>query len=238
MRQINDTGLEKIKQWEGLRLTAYQDGAGVWTIGYGHTGPLLDGARIKAGVTISREEADLLLRKDLEWAQVAVDSLVKVPLNDNQFAALVSFVFNVGETAFKNSTLLRKLNEGNYDAVPVELLRWNKLTQNGKKIVSKGLTNRRQAEIGLWAMESYVASNTVEPEPIQEKPAVAEPEVNGPAVASTGVAGTAVVETINESATQVSFLAQHSDTLKVLFIILTVVGIGLTIYGVWKRRRE
>ena len=159
-RSVNKASLDKIKQWEGLRLTAYTDSVGVWTIGYGHTG-----ADVKPGMTITNERADELLRGDLRTAERAVDSSVTVPLSDNQFGALVSFVFNVGSGAFKGSTLLKKLNAGDYDSVPAELARWNKGTIGGKKVVIPGLVNRRAAEIGLWATGAFVSSAPVEASP-------------------------------------------------------------------------
>lgn len=155
-RQVTDHVLNKIKQWEGLRLEAYRDSVGVWTIGYGHTGP-----DVKPGLKISQEEADALLKADLARFEHAVSSAVHVPLSDNQYGTLVSFAFNVGVTAFQGSTLLKKLNAGYYDSVPSELSRWNKGTVNGKKVTIKGLTNRRAAEAGLWATGEFVSSAPV-----------------------------------------------------------------------------
>ena len=157
-RRINAEGLKLIKQWEGVKLTAYKDVAGVWTIGYGSTG-----AHVIPGMTISAVRAERLLMDDLDRFERAVERLVKVKLNDNQFAALVSFAFNVGEGkgGFATSTLLKKLNAGNYDAVPGELMKW--VNAGGKKV--QGLVNRRAAEAGLWARGSFVSSNTVEAKP-------------------------------------------------------------------------
>lgn len=158
MRHVNDDGIRLLKQWEGLRLTAYQDVGGVWTIGYGHTG-----SDVTEGLTITEAEAETLLRTDILDTEQAVAQLVKVDLTDNQFAALVSFVFNVGRGAFAKSTLLRKLNAGDYDAVPGELAKW--IRAGGKPV--KGLANRRAAEVGLWAKGAYVASagpSTAQPE--------------------------------------------------------------------------
>lgn len=175
MRRINDLAAEKIKQWEGLVLYAYDDAdksrpprriqpgdkvKGVLTIGYGHTG-----TDVKPGMKITRQQADELFRQDIAVAENIVASAVNVPLNDNQFGALVSFAFNVGGGAFRSSTLLRKLNAGDYASVPTELARWNKTTIAGKKVQSEGLVNRRAAEIGLWATGSHVASNTIEVKP-------------------------------------------------------------------------
>lgn len=142
-RHINDAGLILIKTWEALRTIAYQDVAGIWTIGYGHTdaaGP----PRVTAGMKITAIEAEKILRNDLAKFEKRVETLVTVPLNDNQFAALVSFDFNTG--ALGKSTLLKKLNAGDYTAVPRELAKW--INAGGKVI--KGLINRRAAEENLW----------------------------------------------------------------------------------------
>jgi len=151
MRMINTETLALIKQWEGCRLTAYKDVAGIWTIGYGHT------RTAKQGMVISQVDADNLLRLDLEEFEEAVSNLVKVGLTDNQFGALVSFAFNVGVGAFSRSTLLRKLNAGEYGAVPAELMKWDKARVGGKLQPVQGLANRRAAEAGLWVKGSHVA---------------------------------------------------------------------------------
>ncbi|HKU53922.1 MAG TPA: lysozyme [Rhizomicrobium sp.] len=141
-RTVNAVGLALVKAHEGLRLEAYQDTSGIWTIGYGHT------LGVKAGDSISAARAEQLLEADLTEAERAVAALVKVPLTDNQFSALVSFVFNLGEGAFARSTLLRKLNEGGHGLVPACLKSW--IFDNGK--VLQGLVKRRAAEAALWNM--------------------------------------------------------------------------------------
>lgn len=151
-RHVNDAALALIRQWEGLRLTAYQDIAGVWTIGYGSTRDVTPGMRITETEAVAR------LRRDLADAEQAVFNAVEVDLNDNQFGALVSFTFNVGGGALRSSTLLRKLNAGDYGAVPGELAKWNKARVNGALQPVAGLSNRRAAEAGLWVRGDYVAS--------------------------------------------------------------------------------
>lgn len=152
-RRINAAGLAHIQQWEGCKLVSYQDVAGVWTIGHGHTSaagiPF-----VKPGMRINQTEADDILKSDLKKFEERVNRLVKVPLNDNQFAVLVSFDFNTGK--LHSSTLLKKLNAGDYDAVPGELMKW--VNAGGKKV--KGLVNRRSAEAGLWAKGEFVSTNT------------------------------------------------------------------------------
>lgn len=117
-QQLSAKGAEFIKQFEGLRLTAYNDGTGVMTIGYGHTG------NVTPGETITQAQADSYFSGDVKWAVDTVNASVKVELQQNQFDALVSFTYNVGEGAFKSSTLLKKLNSGDYKSVPSELNRW------------------------------------------------------------------------------------------------------------------
>lgn len=174
-RQVTPEVVQHVKRFEGCKLTAYPDPGSKngepWTIGYGHTS---DGfLKVEKGLRITQDVADGALENDLNEIAAAVERLVKVKLNDNQFGALVSFTFNVGVGAFSKSTLLKKLNAGNYDAVPGELARWNK--NDGK--VMTGLTNRRAAEAGLWAKGAFVASNTVAAAPESPIKAALKPEV-------------------------------------------------------------
>lgn len=141
MARINAAGLALVKAQEGLRLQAYPDEGGVWTIGYGHT------RAVEPGDAISGAQAEMLLDVDLAEAERAVSALVKVPLTDNQFAALVDFVFNEGAGAFAGSTLLKKLNEGGYALVPACLKSW--IFDSGR--VVPGLVKRRAAEAMLWS---------------------------------------------------------------------------------------
>ena len=145
-RAVNGAGLALVREFEMLRLNAYKCPAGVWTIGYGHTGDVYPGQRITA------EQAETLLRGDLAKAGRDVERLVHVPLTANQFAALASFVFNTGPGSFAKSTLRKKLNAGLYDAVPSELARWVKATdpKTGQKRPLPGLVRRRAAEAALW----------------------------------------------------------------------------------------
>lgn len=143
--QISQNGIDSIKQHEGLKFTAYHDVAGILTIGHGHTG-----RDVKLGQTINKAEAERLLRIDIHDAEQSVNKLVRVSLNQNQYDALVSLVFNIGTYAFNQSTLLAKLNTGDYNGASEQFLFWNKITKNGVKQVSTGLANRRQAEKALF----------------------------------------------------------------------------------------
>ena len=159
MTRITQETLDLVKRWEGLQLSAYPDPGSKtgepWTIGYGHTS---DGfLKVRKGMKITLEGAEAALRHDLEQAAEVVARLVKVPLNDNHLGALVSFVFNLGAANFAGSTLLRKLNAGDYKAVPGELAKW--VHNDGR--VMPGLVNRRSAEARFWAREAPAAPQDV-----------------------------------------------------------------------------
>ena len=138
-------GRKLIEQREGVELKAYKDSAGILTIGVGHTSAA-GAPKVTSGMKITAAEASEILSRDLATFEAAVSSAVKVPLNQNEFDALVSFAFNVGAGAFKGSTLLKRLNTGDRQAAADQFLVWNKITVNGKKQVLNGLTIRREAE--------------------------------------------------------------------------------------------
>ncbi len=141
----SDLGLALVKRFEGLETVAYPDPGNrvtgePWTIGYGHT------RGVRRGDTCTEEQATAWLREDLQAAEGAVRHLVDVPLNQGQFDALVSFVFNVGAAAFGNSTLLRLLNGGDAAGAAEQFRRWNR----GADGVLPGLVRRRAAERDLF----------------------------------------------------------------------------------------
>lgn len=143
--QTSEKGIALIKQFEGCRLTSYQDSVGVWTIGYGWTRPV-DGVPVRSGMAIKQEVAERLLKTGLVSYENDVSKLVKVKLTQGQFDALVSFAYNLGARALSTSTLLKKLNAGDYRGAADEFLRWNKA---GGKVLA-GLTRRREAERALF----------------------------------------------------------------------------------------
>ncbi|EGK5349387.1 lysozyme [Salmonella enterica] len=145
---ISDRGVALIKTFEGCRLKAYPDpktGGAPWTIGYGWTGKV-DGKPVTPDTVIAQETADRLLKTGLVSYERDVSRLVKVKLTQGQFDALVSFVYNLGVRAFSGSTLLRKLNAGDYDGAAGEFMRW---VSPGTE-VEAGLRRRRQAERDLF----------------------------------------------------------------------------------------
>lgn len=139
---ISAAGLALVKHFEGLRLVAYQDCAGVWTIGYGHTG-----ADVCEHQTITEPEAEDLLGKDLGAAEASVRKAVQAELTQGQFDALVDFCFNMGERRLLSSTLLRYLNAGNVNGAAAQFGMW--VHAGGK--VQLGLVARRHAEAKLFS---------------------------------------------------------------------------------------
>lgn len=158
----NKATLDLIVKYEGIKLTAYQDTGGVWTIGVGHTSD--EYCKVYKGLTITEDKAYDLLNYDLKQAETTVDRLVKVPINANQRGALTSFTFNLGGGAFASSTLLRKLNAGDYKSVPFELNKW--IHDDGK--VLNGLVKRRAAEGELW--NTPVSATEAPQKPINTPP--------------------------------------------------------------------
>lgn len=143
--KTSTSGVNLIKQFEGKRLVAYQDSVGVWTIGFG-TIKYPNGQRVKKGDTCTDSQAETYLKNDLVKFENAINKLVKVKLNQNQFDALASFTYNLGETNLANSTLLKKINAKDFKGAADEFLKW--VNAGGKRL--QGLVNRRNAERSLF----------------------------------------------------------------------------------------
>ena len=135
--QYSKSGLALTESFESCKLTAYQDVKGVWTIGWGHTGP-----DVKQGLTITQEQAEQFLALDVNWANNVVNGLVHASLTQSEHDALVDFVFNVGSGNFAHSTMLKELNGGNMIMAALEFEKWD---QAEGKVVA-GLLRRREAE--------------------------------------------------------------------------------------------
>lgn len=166
--RTSPAGADLIKEFEGLSLSAYKCPAGVWTIGYGHT-TAAGVPVVTPTMTVTRQEAEEILVRDLGQYEQGVKKLVKVGLSQNQFDALVSFAYNAGIGALAKSTLLKRVNEGRFDDVPAEFMKW---TRGGGKQL-RGLVRRRRAEAKMWR-----GLNTEEPVPIDESRA--EPDLPAP----------------------------------------------------------
>lgn len=138
---MSEIALDIIKKWEGYKAYPYQDAVGVWTIGYGTTEGVGPHSR-----PVTQDQAEQHIIREMVKIQVDIDTLVDVPLSENQNAALISFIYNLGVGNFRSSTLLRKLNKGNYYGAAREFDRW--IYAGGK--VLTGLINRRKDEANLF----------------------------------------------------------------------------------------
>ena len=143
--KISQEGISLIKKFEGCELTAYQCSAGVWTIGYGHT------KGIEEGMEITQQEAEDMLVEELHEYENYINDNVTAPLSQNQFDAMVSWVYNLGPANLKSSTLLKVLNAGDYDGVPAQIKRWNK----AGGVTLEGLIRRREAESLLFQNKEW-----------------------------------------------------------------------------------
>ena len=137
---ISQEGIALIKKFEGCELEAYRDSVNVLTIGYGHT------KDVKEGDKINQDEAEHLLQEEMPEYEGYINDMVKVPLEQNQFDALCSWVFNLGPKNLQESTLLKLLNAGDYHTTPEQIKRWNK----AGGVILGGLVKRREAEANLF----------------------------------------------------------------------------------------
>ena len=158
--KISKEGIALIKKFEGIELQAYQDSVGVWTIGYGHT------KGVKEGDNISLKQAEAMLEEELEEYEGYINNMVKVRLEQNQFDALVAWVYNLGPTNLAQSTLLKVLNKAIYEEVPYEIRRWNKAITAPSNSVPRPVF----IVVGLNAFQTifsqmFVAMNSEIPEP-------------------------------------------------------------------------
>lgn len=144
--KINQASVDLVKEFEGLRLTAYQDFVGVWTIGYGTTAAAGVGITPAKGMTITQAQAEMYLKRGLEKFAKQIEPNIKRAVNENQFSAMVSLAYNIGPGAFNKSTLLKRLNAGDVQGAADQFLVWNKA---GGKVLA-GLTRRRKAERELF----------------------------------------------------------------------------------------
>lgn len=143
---MNDRGLKLLKHYESCRLTAYQDGGGVWTIGWGHT------KGVKKGDVCSQEQADKWLVEEVGYFEYNLSKVIRISLNEDEFAAVTCLTYNIGINAFLKSTLLKKLNVGDRVGAAGEFIKWDK--DNGKVVM--GLLYRRMDERDLFLSVPFV----------------------------------------------------------------------------------
>ena len=242
-----------LKKFEGCKLTAYRCPAGVCTIGYGHTASA-GAPPVKDGMTITQQQADDILSRDLVKFETAVYNMVQQPLNQNQFDVLVDFAYNAGAGALKSSTLLKKVNAGNFNEVPAELMKWTKGKIPGKGMqVLPGLLRRRQAESAWWtSSEAAVTSAPAEspsddeheqranPDPVLVR-TMADSKQGNAALVTAGLGSLGVVKV---AAAQAQDASDTANQLVGLFsnpnflIMSAVIGLGIAIWFFRKQHME
>ena len=236
--ETSASGLNLIKKFEGLHrvqpdgmVSAYRCPAGVWTLGFGST------YGVKSGTKWTVQECEDRLREDVKKFEAAVKRKVNVPLSQGQFDSLVSWAYNLGEGNLASSTMLKKLNKGEYEEVPSEMMKWNKARVSGVLQPLAGLTRRRAAEAAVFAMDAALPSDDAGPEMPQKVIAAAPKSLaKSKTMAGAGIAGAATA--MNEISGQLQGLLPYADSLKVLFLICAIGGIGLAAYARFKDHSE
>lgn len=225
-----------VKQFEGCKLKAYRCPAGVCTIGYGHTSAA-GAPEVTDGMRITQAQADEILKRDLVKFESAVAGLVKVKLTQNQFDVLVDFAYNAGVGSLKSSTMLKKINSGQLDAVPAELMKWTK--GGGKEL--PGLVRRRQAEINWWTARSGYAHDQQEDRATPDAPPQRTMAVSKQGNAALLTAGIGTLGAAKEITAQAKDAVDVADQFAGLlsnpnFVAMAaVVGLGAAIWY-WRKK--
>ena len=226
-------GINHIREFEGERLKAYKCSAGVWTIGVGHTSAA-GAPEVSEGMTITAAESSTILARDLASFELGVEKMLEVKVTQAQFDVLVSFAFNCGLGSLKKSTLLKRVNEGNFDAVPAELMKWTKA--GGKEIA--GLVRRRRAEAKLWrgvdteAPVDILEARLTPEQPKASKSITQSKEANA-AVAAGGLGTIAVAQEVIPMVKEGGdILSSLSPTILILVVIVIAAG------AVWYFRKQ
>ena len=247
--QMSPEGMNALlKKFEGCKLTAYRCPANVCTIGYGHT-TSAGAPPVKDGMTITQQQADDILSRDLVKFETAVHNIVHQPLNQHQFDVLVDFAYNAGIGNLQSSTLLKKVNAAKFDEVPAELMKW---TKGGGKVLA-GLVRRRQAESSWWVSGEATAASTVKEEPTADEHehradpdpvpvrTMADSKQGNAALVTAGLGGLGVVK---EAAAQAQDASDTANQLVGLFsnpnflILSAVIGLGIAIWFFRKQHME
>jgi len=235
--QMSQGGLDNLlKRFEGCKLKAYRCPAGICTIGYGHTSAA-GAPEVIDGMTITQTRADEILKRDLVKYESAVLGLLKVELTQNQFDVLVDFAYNAGVGSLKTSTLLKKVNAGDLDAVPAELMKW---TKGGGKVLP-GLVRRRNAEAAWWnAHQEHPhdhEDHRAEPDAPPQR-TMAESKQGNAALVTAGLGSLGVAK---EVAAQAQEASDTANQLMGLFgnpnflIMAAIIGLGAAIWF-WRKK--
>ena len=244
--QMSQEGIDALlKKFEGCKLASYRCPANVCTIGYGHTSAA-GAPTVIDGMKITQKQADDILRKDLVKYETGVHDMVTQPLSQNQFDVLVDFAYNAGLGNLKSSTLLKKVNAGQFDAVPTELMKW---TKGGGKVLA-GLVRRRQAESSWWTTDPVSAKpptpeqafdheqeQRTDPDPIPVR-TMADSKQGNAALLTAGVGGLGVAKEVAAQAKDASDVADQFAGLLAnpnFLIMLAVIGLGGAIWF-WRKK--
>lgn len=234
--EVCKEAIELIQHFEGCVLDAYQDERGIWTIGWGHTGP-----EVVQGKRITQIQADVIFHTDLSNVAIGIESVLKVILSPNQFGAVCSLVYNIGIDAFRNSTLLKFINASNKEGVPSQFAVWNKILKNGKLEVSLGLVKRRAMEIGLWLKDDTNTFSRVVSSVTPEKPKMT-PLLYTKTIIGLGLASLArgidflTGFNFTDAASQINQFSDLGPLIHRITFFLTVLGLGMAFYGRTKNR--
>ena len=231
--RMSTAGLDLLTEFEGLRLKAYIDPVGIWTIGYGHTSAAGEPI-VASGLVITKDEAEEILKRDMGQYEEGVRKYVKVNLTQGQFDALTDFAYNAGVGALQKSTLLKKVNAGKFDEVPAEFMKWTK--GGGKEL--PGLVRRRRAEVKLWRgldTEKPIPVDEARAEPDQPKASksIMQSKEANAAVVAGGLGTVAVVREVMPMVKEGGdLLSSFSPTILILLVIIAAAGV------VWYFRKQ
>ena len=232
---MSQGGLDNLlKKFEGCKLKAYRCPANVCTIGYGHTSAA-GAPQVVDGMIITQADAEDILKRDIVKYEIAVMDLVKVQLTQNQFDVLVDFAYNAGVGNLKSSTMLKKVNAGDLDAVPAELMKW---TKGGGKVLP-GLVRRRQAAGAWWSADQHVEEQEqrTDPDPVPVR-TMADSKQGNAALLTAGIGGLGAAKEIAAQAKDASDVADQFAGLlsNPNFVAMAaVVGLGAAIWY-WRKK--
>ena len=232
---MSQGGLDNLlKKFEGCKLKAYRCPANVCTIGYGHTSAA-GAPQVADGMIITQADAEDILKRDIVKYEIAVMDLVKVKLTQNQFDVLVDFAYNAGVGNLKSSTMLKKVNAGDLDAVPAELMKW---TKGGGKVLP-GLVRRRQAAGAWWSADQHVEEHEqrADPDPVPVR-TMADSKQGNAALLTAGLGSVGVAKEVAAQAKDASdvadqFMGLLSNTNFV--IMVAIIGAGAAIWF-WRKK--
>jgi len=239
---VNKEALDLIKEFEGLRLKAYIDPVGVPTIGYGLTTGAIPGVEVRMGMTITEEKAEEYLTTVVERFADQIWRHFKRQPSENEFGAMVSLAYNIGVGAFSSSTALRRFNQGDTEGAAEAMKWWNKGTVNGRKVVLRGLTRRRAAEVKLFLKDDVIPADiervvqVEEAEPVEERMAVVVDDAD-----KTTVKSTTNWAAVGQAASAVGVpgvLSAVGDMDWKIAVPLMVAGVGLAVYIIRERNRK